>query len=469
MANILIIDDSEMMCEMLSRLVNNLGHDATRAYTLKDALKEVYSKKFDVVFLDVGMPDGNGLDILPKIRETSSSPEVIIITGAGNPDGAEIAIKNGAWDYIEKPSSIEDMTLPLVRVLQYREEKKSLKPTVALKRDAIIGSSPQMRVCLDFLAQAANSNASALITGETGTGKEIFAWAIHDNSPRAKKNFVVVDCTALPETLVESVLFGHEKSAFTGADKANEGLIKQADDGTLFLDEVGELPMSIQRAFLRVLQEHRFRPIGSKQEVTSNFRLVAATNKDLEKMVQRGTFRDDLLFRLRSLTIEVPPLREHPDDIKELVLYHTAKLCESYGIGIKGFSPEFYDALTTYKWPGNVRELFNALERALAESRYDHTLFPKHLPPHIRIQVARASVNKQAAVKRSPQESTHPNGALDKLSNVRETAVTKVEQEYLQELMALTEGNIKQACQISGLSRPRLYALLKKYNLSRSG
>ena len=468
MANILIIDDDEMTSDMLSKLVRSLGHDTESAFTLKDGLQELLAKTFDVVLLDVGMPDGSGLDVLPKIREMSSPPEVIIITGAGDPDGAELAIKNGAWDYIEKPSSIKDMTLPLVRVLQYREEKKSTKPLVALKRESIVGSSPQMKVCINFLAQASNSDASVLVTGETGTGKELFAWAIHNNSRFAKKNFVVVDCAALPETLVESVLFGHERAAFTGADKATEGLIKQADGGTLFLDEVGELSLSLQKAFLRVLQEHRFRPIGSKQEVESNFRLLAATNQDLGKMVQRGKFRNDLLFRLRTLTIEIPPLREHPDDIRELVLYHTAKLCENYGIGMKGFSPEFYDALTAYQWPGNVRELFNALERALAEARYDHTLFPKHLPPHIRIQIARTSVHKQGAVEKGMPASIHPHVTLDKLAAVRENAINKVEQEYLQELMTLTDENIKQACQVSGLSRPRLYALLKKHNVIRA-
>jgi len=197
-------------------------------------------------------------DDKPMIRQTPSMPEVIIITGAGDPDGAELAIKSGAWDYIQKPSSIEAMTLPLVRALQYREEKKSKKPPVALKREHIVGNSPHMKRCLDLLAQAANSEASVLITGETGTGKEVFAKAIHANSSRADKSLVVVDCTALPETLVESVLFGHEKGAFTGADKAHVGLVKQADGGTLFLDEVGELPRSIQKSFLRVLQEQSF-------------------------------------------------------------------------------------------------------------------------------------------------------------------------------------------------------------------
>jgi len=468
MANVLIVDDDARMCDLLSRLVKGMEHNATCAFTLRDGLKEVHSSAFDVVFLDVGLPDGNGLEVIPQIRDTSSSPEVIIITGSGNPDAAELAIKNGAWDYIQEPSSIQDMMLPFVRALQYQEGKKGKKPLIALKRDAIIGNSQQMRACFDSLAQAASNDASVLITGETGTGKELFAEAIHNNSSRSGKNFVVVDCAALPETLVESVLFGYEKSAFTGADKTKDGLVKQADGGTLFLDEVGELPLSLQKAFLRVLQEHRFRPVGGKYEVKSDFRLVAATNRDLGKLVKSGKFRSDLLFRIHSLTIDLLPLREHPEDIKELTLYYTAKLCESYGIGTKGFSPEFFSALTSYVWPGNVRELFNALERTLAAARYDHTLFSKHLPPTIRIQVARTSHNTRVIAEEIPSENTSLSGKPGKLSEVRETAVAGVEKQYLQELMSCTEGNINQSCQISGLSRPRLYALLKKYDISRA-
>ena len=275
MANVLIIDDDRAMCDMLSGRMRDMGHNATYALTLKAGLKQAFSESFDVVFLDVGMPDGNGLEALPKIRETPSSPEVIIITGAGSPDGAELAIKNGAWDYIEKPLSISAMSLPLIRALQYREDTRTLGSPVALDREGIVGNSPPMKACFDLMAQASASDANVLITGETGTGKELFAAAIHKNSPRAEKSFVVVDCATLPETLVESMLFGHEKGAFTGADKAKDGLIKQADGGTLFLDEVGELPLSVQKAFLRVLQERRFRPLGGKREIESDFRLVS--------------------------------------------------------------------------------------------------------------------------------------------------------------------------------------------------
>jgi two-component system NtrC family response regulator len=399
LAKVLVIDDDVMMCRFLCSMAERLGHEVTHALTCKDALREALSKPFDIVFLDVRLPDGNGLDLLPEIREMPSKPEVIIISGAGDPDGAELALRNGAWDYIQKPASRDAMKLPFLRALDFRRHKaaqESADPassTVkALKREGIIGESPKMAACMDLLAQAAGSTANVIVTGETGTGKELLAWAIHENSPRAGKPFIVVDCAALTDSLVESVLFGHEKGAFTGADKAQEGMIKQAHGGTLVLDEVGELNMNVQKSFLRVLQEHRFRPLAGKTEVESDFRLIAATNRDLDRMVNEGHFRKDLFFRLRSLAIELPPLRERLEDIKELAIYHMVRLCEQYGTSTKGLSPEFINALMKYDWPGNVRELVHTMESSLVTAGSEPILFPDHLPVHIRIHLARKSV-----------------------------------------------------------------------------
>jgi two-component system NtrC family response regulator len=306
-----------------------------------------------------------------------------------------------------------------------------------------------------------------LLSSETGTGKELFARAIHRNSARARGAFVVVDCAALPETLVESVLFGHEKGAFTGAEKSGEGLIRQAGGGTLFLDEVGELPFSSQKAFLRVLQEHSFRPIGSSREIESDFRLVAATNRSLDQMVQENYFREDLLFRLNSFVIELPPLREHPEDIRELARYHIDQFCERHGLTPKGFSPEFLDTLKAYHWHGNVRELVNILDRALAAARFEPTLFPKHLPLDIRVLRARALAEHKAP----PSESASTNSAARTLPNIhdfRDMAYAQAEKHYLQDLIALCDGDIKEACRIAGISQSRLYALLQKHNISRA-
>jgi two-component system NtrC family response regulator len=295
-ADVLIIDDDPKINGILSRIVHSMGHETEQALTLHDGLQSVRKNDFDVVFLDLTLPDGNGLRILPDILATPSSPEVIIVTGTGDQRGAEVAFKHGAWAYVQKPFLIEDVALPFTRALQYREEKRAGEKPKVLIRDGIIGYSPAILASFDAVAQAAVTDASVLITGETGTGKELFARAIHNNSRRTDGSFVVVDCTALPEHLVESTLFGHEKGAFTGANRSSIGLVRQADGGTLFLDEIGELPLSIQKSFLRVLQEHRFRPIGGQKEITSHFRLVAATNRDLDAMVEAGQFRHDLLF-----------------------------------------------------------------------------------------------------------------------------------------------------------------------------
>jgi len=466
MADILIIDDDELICATLSNVVKDMGHNATCAFTLREGLEKVRSGQFDLVFLDVKMPDGSGLGIVTDIRETPSSPEVIIITGFGDPDGAELAIKHGAWGYLEKGASLDAMTLPLARALQYRQERQLKKAPTALRLEGIVGRSPKMRACLDLLAQAANSDASVLITGETGTGKELIACAIHKNSARARKSFVVVDCAALPETLVESVLFGHEKGSYTGADKSQSGLIKQAGGGTLFLDEVGELPLSIQGSFLRVLQERRFRPVGSIEEVESDFRTVAASNRDLDDMARRGQFRKDLLFRLRALEIELPPLRGRFEDIKELATYHMIRLSEHYGKGTKGFSPDFLETLERYDWPGNARELINAMERAYVEAGDSPVLFPKYLPVPIRVQAVKASLGNKETTGGEPDAGIDLPKGLSSLQEQREAVIAEAEQHYLKELVSLTGRNVEEACKISGLSRSRLYALMKKHRIS---
>lgn len=464
MADILVVDDDKMLGEMLTEQMGRSGHQAVAVFTLLEGLKQAHTGAFDLVFLDVQMPDGNGLEFLPEFRKTSSRPEVIVITGKGDPDGAERAIKGGAWAYIEKPHILQNITLHLNRALQYKEEKKrvALVP-VALKRDNIIGTSPAIVKCLDQLAKAAVYEVSVLITGETGTGKEIFARAIHDNSLRSTKNFVVVDCASLPENLIESTLFGHMKGAFTGADQARDGLIKQADGGTLFLDEIGELPINIQKAFLRVLQEHSFRPVGGSQEMRSDFRLVAATNRDLNQRVQNGTFRRDLLFRLQAFSIGLPPLRERIEDIQELAISYIGKLCQRYGHEMKGFGSQFFKSLAVYDWPGNVRELHQSLEQVLVNASHTPTIYANHLPEHIRIMQARSEImnNKHP----SPFTTKNLDKAFEYLPTWRESKET-FEQDYMRKLMSLSENNLSEASRISGLGRTRIYQLLKKYELA---
>jgi two-component system, NtrC family, response regulator len=257
---------------------------------------------------------------------------------------------------------------------------------------------------------------------------------------------------------VESMLFGHEKGAFTGADRQKEGLFRHAHKGTLFLDEIGELPLSLQKVFLRVLQERRFRPIGGKKEIESDFRLLAATNQNLDKMVQDGTFRQDLLFRIQTISIQLPPLRERKDDIREIALHHFNKTCKISGEPIKGFAPDFFETLELYNWPGNVRELLNTLDKVMSDAFDEPILFPRHLPTKIRVQVARRQVKgfkKSETGKETSSKLTSMQAYLDEAKTI-----------YLADLMAFTHGNIKTACAVSGLSRSHLYQLLKKYEIS---
>lgn len=475
-ARILVIDDDRAMCRFLSDLGKRLGHEISSVLTCREALVETQSKPFEVVFLDINLPDGDGLDLLPHIRDMPSNPDVIIISGEGEPDGAETALRNGAWDYIQKPSSIDAIKLSLARVLAFRERREAQRLSVehdkgvkSLKRGGIIGESPKMRACLDLLAQAASSRANVIIFGETGTGKELFAWAIHENSPRAGNPFVVLDCAALTETLVESMLFGHERGAFTGANIRQDGMIRQAHGGTLLLDEIGELPLNVQKSFLRVLQERRFRPLGGKEEISSDFRLIAATNRDLEQMVQEKQFRKDLFFRLRSLTIELPPLRQRLEDIKDLAIHLTARHCELYGVDTKGLSTEFLNALLRYDWPGNVRELVHTMESSLIASGSEPVLYPDHLPIHLRIHLTRKSLVQPSANGDDSRMREDLPTELPTLHDFREAALTRVEKDYLQQLLALAGGDMKRTCEMAGLSRSQLYSLLKKHGMSRNG
>jgi two-component system, NtrC family, response regulator len=463
MSRILIIDDDKTVCDILATFVNSLGHKADQAFSLAHGFERLARHTFDLVILDVGLPDGSGLEAISRIKHGPSSPEVIIITGEGTPEGAQLAIESGSWDYLQKPLSTDKVSLSLTRVLQYREGKTGAGNLLLLQRDAIIGSSQPIKDCLLQVAKAAPTHTNVLITGETGTGKELFARAIHENSPRAHHPFVVVDCSVLPETLAESVLFGHVKGAFTGADRKTEGLIREAHQGTLFLDEVGELPSIIQSAFLRVLQERRFRPVGSKHEVMSDFRLIAATNRDLNEMVRDGRFRSDLLYRLKSMVIHLPPLRQHTQDTLELTFHFIAKFTERNKFGMKGISPEFYEALHSYPWPGNVRELANALETAMVSAKDEPTLHPIHLPVEIRTELARSSVTTPSP---KPDPPTPVVTESESFPSMREL-LDRVTVKYLEDLIVHTNGNINEVCRISGISRANIYSRLKKFQITR--
>jgi two-component system NtrC family response regulator len=467
--NVLIIDDDQTIRDALARVVTRLGHEAMAASTLAEGLARAAREDVDVVFLDVRMPDGNGLDAIGGIRRTPSNPEVIVITGWGDPDGAERAMRQGAWDYIEKPPSVKTMTTPLLRAMEHRRRGRVAEEAAPSFRFAgIAGGNPKRVQCLDRAARAAASEVNVLLTGATGAGKELFARAIHDNSPRRDGPFVVVDCAALPGSIVESVLFGSEKGAFTGADRRREGLLPRAHGGTLFLDEVGELPLGVQKAFLRVLQERSVRPVGGLTERPCHFRLVAATNRDLEAMAAKRLFREDLLFRLQGVGIELPPLAGHPEDILDFAAHFAREAAERLGLAPKPVSEDFSRALLAYPWPGNVRELKNTVEAALALASADDLLLPVHLPLHIRVCAARNRVSGRPGDRETGAPwASSPADALSgaALPYFREYRDSR-EADYLRALVGRYANDVGRMLEVAGLSRSRFYALLKKHGIA---
>ena len=476
--NVLVIDDDLNVCKMLTKIISDLGHNALCRHTIQQGMEALDAASFDVVLLDVNLPDGNSLDRLPKIQQLYYHPDIIIITGYGNCDGAEIALRNGAWDYIQKNDSFEKVTLSLKRALQYRNTQPVMNASdQQINMKGIIGDSAAMKSCYRILAKAAGNMAHVLITGETGTGKELFTRAIHANSPCCDGNLVVVDCAALPETLVESLLFGHEKGAFTGADRSRQGLISQADNGTLFLDEVGEMPITIQKKFLRVLQERQYRPVGGRRERTSNFRLIAATNQDLDQLVSDGKFRKDLLYRLRASHIVLPALRNRKGDVEQLTAHHVKKICNRLNIQPKRLSSDFFETLEQYNWPGNVRELVNMLESVVSENMSGPMLVATHLPHRVRLHAISSNLPTESADQNpeSPpgvipdpsfQVPSIPDQHLPPLKEYRKVAVASAEKTYLNTLLSSLQNNINQAMDVSGLSRSRFYELVKRHQLS---
>lgn len=485
MAKVLIIDDEQAICDFLVELVQQVGHQAVSATSKERALYYASQEIFDIILLDMYLPDGNGLELLTTFRSLPHCPEVLIMTGLGDPDCAELALRRGAWNYIQKPLSPKAIILPLKQILEYRDQRRSLSLKIeSLKRKGLIGHSAAFQYCLEQLASAAQSQAGVLITGETGTGKELFARCLHENSPRAEQAFVVVDCTNIPENLMESMLFGHEKGAFTGADQRQTGLVSAAHKGTLFLDEIGDMPLSLQKKLLRILQEKRFCKLGSHVEEHSDFRIIAATNRNLLDMVEREEFREELLYRIQALSITLPPLRKRVEDIPELTDYFLTRLYATYGIAPKELAPECIAILQKYHWPGNVRQLGNVLEHTLANALDAPVLFGRHLPESVRIASLRSSFEPESAggtlampvlappaALASPattaatlgaQSATPAESSIDTYKDYRIKVLQELDKDYFTRVMEAAQGDLSQACRLSGLGRSRLYEMLRQ-------
>ena len=366
-ASILVVDDEEAIVSSLSSILEDEGYEVSVAKSGTEALKIYTTDPPDLMLLDIWMPDMDGLETLRRIKELVPTAQVMMMSGHGSIETAVKAIKLGAYDYIEKPLSLENVTLRVKHALeQYRleEENRSLRTKVQRKFE-LVGQSPAMQQLRQLIDTAGPTNSRVLIGGENGTGKELVARAIHVQSARADHPFVAVNCAAIPETLIESELFGHEKGSFSGATSMKRGQFEQADGGTLFLDEIGDMSLSTQAKVLRALQEQQFTRVGGTKLMKVDVRVLAASNKDLLKEIEKGSFREDLYYRLNVVPIVVPPLRERREDLPLLIRHFMKVHAEEQGLRVKEVTPEAMNVFQQYEWPGNIRELRNLIERLM--------------------------------------------------------------------------------------------------------
>jgi two-component system, NtrC family, response regulator AtoC len=445
---LLIVDDEQSIRRLCMTVGQGLGFVCSEADTAEAAAEALEMAPPDIVVTDLKLPSLSGVELLRKIKDTAPRTEVAIMTGHGSIESAVEAMRKGAYDYIEKPFRVERLRLLLQRMaekVQLVTENRFLRERVdsETQLDGIVGTSAKIQDVLRMVSRLKDSRTPVLITGESGTGKELVARAIHFRGPLAQMPFVAVDCGSLVPTLMESELFGHEKGAFTGALKAKAGLFYAANGGTIFLDEIGELPLELQAKLLRVLQEREVRPVGSNTKVAVNVRVVAATNRDLESAYRDGTFRKDLYFRLNVVTIRLPSLREHRSDIPQLVHYFLDRYAPGESIQVM---PGAMKCFLQYDWPGNVRELENCIARAVALGD-DHVLDIEDLPPAIRGEEGSSFI--------SPD-----NTALST------TALADLERITIQRVFEQAEGDKALAGKMLGISRATLYRKLKRYNIA---
>jgi two-component system response regulator HydG len=455
---VIIVDDEPDMTETCRRILKSAGYQCLITNTAQDALNLLGTEGPDLLLTDLYMPEMDGMEILRRAREIDPQLPVIVFTAHATLQSAVAAVKAGAFDYIAKPFSVDQLTVAVERALTRRRlELENLHLREQLRGvfgfENIVGRSDALQQVLELVRKAARSEANILVLGESGTGKELIARAIHANSPRAAQPFTAVDCASLPENLLESELFGHEKGAFTGATAAKQGLIETAHRGTLFLDELAELSLGLQVKLLRALQERQIRRVGGTRQIDVDIRVVCATNRDLRGLVKAGEFREDLYYRLNVIDIALPPLRERHDDVELLAMSFLAKFAPRGEAALKGFEPEAMAALEMYAWPGNVRELQNVVERACALAEGEMVTLAD-LPAHLR------SVTPAA----DPSSLGASAGKLT-LKEVKERWVSQLEAAYVEELLRREGGNVSQAARKAGVDRKTLHRLLNKHNL----
>jgi two-component system response regulator HydG len=447
---ILVVDDDDAHRTMLRTLVGGWGYDIVEADDGSTAIEKVQERPFDLILMDVRMLKVSGLEALERIKAFNPAIPVTIMTAYSSVETAIEALKKGAYDYLTKPLDFDKLRLTIERAMEHtrlREENRLLKESLGKHFDMqnIIGRSPAMMSLLETVAHVAPSEATVMITGESGTGKELIAGVIHHNSPRKDGPFVKINCAAITETLLESELFGHEKGAFTGADRRKEGRFYQADQGSIFLDEVSEMPLTMQVKLLRVLQERELTRVGGEKVITVDVRVIAATNKDLVDLKNKGLFREDLYYRLNVVNLEIPPLTERRDDIPLLAQHFLEIFVDKNKKKIKGFTPKAMDRLIRYDWPGNVRELMNAVERAVVLARTDYLDDQDFsiLPPLF-------------------QQSAPAPSDIENIDNI---PLEEVEKAAILRMLESVDGNKSEAARRLGITRKTLHKKLKKYGV----
>jgi len=445
---VLVVDDDEITCNLLEEVLSKEGYAVHKALDGREAIDRGEKHTYDVVLSDIKMIDVDGMEVLRAYRQRSPETIIIMMTAFGSIETAIRAIKEGAYDYVSKPFKLDEIKLTLQRALEQRrlvEENIHYRQELITKYklENIVGRSPQMLQVYKTIARVAESRSTVLVTGESGTGKELIARAIHFNSPRAARPFVAVDCSSLAETLLESELFGHVRGAFTGAVTTKKGLFEEADRGTCFLDEIGDISLAMQAKLLRVLQEHEIKRVGGTETIKIDVRIVAATNQNLEALVTEKKFREDLFYRLNVVSIHLPSLRERPEDVPLLADHFLRKYASQNNKPVCRISPEAMDLLFRHRWPGNVRELENVIERAATLSGTS-LILAEDLPRRLQMEPAQMSL--------SSLPSRMPLSELEKL--------------YIQKVLEETGGNKKKAADILGIDRRTLYRMATRLGLT---
>jgi DNA-binding NtrC family response regulator len=463
MPRILIIDDQRSLVDSLKKLLAQEGHTVDTAPRGEKGLEKLTSKPPDLVLLDLMLPGIKGMEVLSRIQKADPLIPVIIMTGFGTTETAIEAIKQGAFDYVTKPFEFPDMLRLVEKAIEAGQKMKSqvvLGPEPPSTHEALVGDSPIMQEVYKTIGKVAPTDATILIRGDTGTGKELVARAIYHHSDRAKKPLHVVNCVAIPESLLESELFGYERGAFTGADRRKIGKFEQAHGATIFLDEIGEMPLSTQAKLLRLLQEKTIERLGGRETIDVDVRIIAATNRDLEEAMEQSRFRDDLYYRLNVVTVTIPPLRERPEDVPLLAKYFARRYGEEMRYENVEISKEAMDMLKAHSWPGNVRELENAIRKALILGR-GYPIGPEDLLSSLKKKAENGdleeTINKTIAEYLAATEG----------DSLHEMFMQMVDKNLVSEALRITGGNQTRAAKLLGLTRPTLQAKMDKHKLKK--